>query len=96
MVAALNATGNALVNTLIGNAGNDILNGKGGTDILKGGAGNDTYLLDNVGDGVDEQGNADAIDTVKSSALVTAASPASRLSLHRHKAWSFTADAGAT
>ena len=37
--SAINATGNALVNTLIGNAAGNILDGKAGADILKGGAG---------------------------------------------------------
>ena len=91
----LNATGNALVNTLIGNAGNNILDGKGGADILKGGAGNDTYILDNLGDGVDEQGNADANDTVKSSALIAAGIAGIENYLYTGaKAWTFTADAG--
>ena len=61
-VLAINATGNAQANVLIGNnsknildggAGNDILDGNGGVDTLRGGAGNDTYILDNPGDVVD-------------------------------------------
>ena len=39
---AINGTGNALKNTLIGNSGNNVLNGGRGYDILNGGAGNDT------------------------------------------------------
>jgi Ca2+-binding RTX toxin-like protein len=59
--AALNATGNALdnilignsgANSLVGNAGNDQLNGGAGNDTLTGGAGNDTYVLAR-GHGVD-------------------------------------------
>src|SRR5262249_47664571 len=46
----LNGTGNAAVNTLLGNAGNNVLDGKAAADSMKGGAGNDTYLIDNVGD----------------------------------------------
>ena len=51
---AINGTGNALKNTLIGNsgdntlsggAGNDTLNGGEGTDLLSGGVGKDTYNL---------------------------------------------------
>ena len=52
--SAINATGNALANTLIGNgnsnalnagAGNDILDGGAGADTLTGGTGNDTYQM---------------------------------------------------
>ncbi|EUB76537.1 Hemolysin-type calcium-binding region protein [Pseudomonas sp. GM41(2012)] len=42
----INATGNALNNTLIGNAGNNQLYGGLGVDILKGGTGDDLYLVD--------------------------------------------------
>jgi Ca2+-binding RTX toxin-like protein len=53
--AALNATGNALNNTLTGNsaqnvlsggAGNDTLSGGGGADVLLGGDGNDSFTFD--------------------------------------------------
>ncbi|BAQ62253.1 alkaline phosphatase [Geminocystis sp. NIES-3708] len=47
-------TGNALVNTIIGNDGNNLLDGQGGNDILTGGIGNDTYFVDNSGDVVQE------------------------------------------
>lgn len=40
--AAINATGNALANTLLGNAGNNTLNGGAGNDNLTGGEGADT------------------------------------------------------
>tara|TARA_R110000868_G_scaffold150689_1_gene374141 strand:- start:31332 stop:37586 length:6255 start_codon:yes stop_codon:yes gene_type:complete len=40
---ALNGSGNAIGNTLIGNAGINILDGRGGSDILTGGAGNDVF-----------------------------------------------------
>ncbi|WP_293932604.1 calcium-binding protein [Iodobacter sp.] len=59
--AAINGTGNALNNVLMGNAGantlngaegNDTLSGGAGVDILSGGAGNDTYILGR-GDGGD-------------------------------------------
>ena len=40
--AAINGTGNGLVNTIIGNSGANIIEGKGGADILDGGAGLDT------------------------------------------------------
>ncbi|WP_088182258.1 M10 family metallopeptidase [Sphingobium sp. Z007] len=40
--ANINATGNSLVQTLIGNSGNNILTGLAGNDVLNGGLGNDT------------------------------------------------------
>jgi Ca2+-binding RTX toxin-like protein len=61
---AINGTGNALANTIIGNDGNNILDGKGGADTMAGGLGNDTYVVDNAGDTVIEQQNA-GTDLVK-------------------------------
>ena len=58
---AIDGTGNALANTMVGNdatntlsgaAGNDTLRGNGGDDVLNGGAGRDTYEFA-VGDGRD-------------------------------------------
>jgi Ca2+-binding RTX toxin-like protein len=49
--------------TLTGGAGNDTLDGGVGADSMLGGLGNDTYIVDNVGDTVDETGG-DGIDTV--------------------------------
>ena len=40
---AINATGNALANTLVGNSGNNILTGGTGADMLTGGLGADTF-----------------------------------------------------
>ena len=56
--------GTAGDNVLIGLAGNDTLNGGAGADTLLGGTGHDTYVVDNVGDVVDETGG-DGIDTVQ-------------------------------
>lgn len=50
----LNATGNALLNTLTGNSGNNVLNGGAGADTMLGGGGDDTYMMDNAGDIVSE------------------------------------------
>jgi Ca2+-binding RTX toxin-like protein len=72
--AALNATGNAIANTLVGNlgannltaaAGDDTLDGGAGIDTLVGGAGNDSYVVDAAGDVVVENAN-EGIDTVQS------------------------------
>ncbi len=64
--AALNATGDLVVNTITGNSGINILDdgGYGGStfagDTLIGGAGNDTYHVNNTNDIVDEQHNSGA------------------------------------
>ncbi|WP_438299755.1 M10 family metallopeptidase C-terminal domain-containing protein [Pseudomonas sp. NMS19W] len=59
--------GNALNNTLTGNSGDNTLNGGAGADIMIGGAGNDSYVVDNIGDVVIEQGPlASEIDSVYS------------------------------
>jgi Ca2+-binding RTX toxin-like protein len=64
----LNATGNALNNRITGNAEANIIDGGSGVDTLTGGAGGDTYLVDNVGDVINEASTvADEIDTVVSS-----------------------------
>lgn len=75
--AAINGTGNALDNVLVGNgasntldggSGADILSGGGGADVLIGGFGGDTYLF-SVGDGHDVVKEAlmtyGEIDTIK-------------------------------
>ena len=52
---AINGTGNAIDNLLVGNSGNNTLNGAGGNDILQGGAGTDT-LTDTVGNNLFDGG----------------------------------------
>ena len=68
--AAINGTGNALDNVMIGNGAANSLNGLAGADTMIGGDGNDIYTVDNFGDVVIET-NADAatggIDRVSSS-----------------------------
>ena len=53
---AINLTGNAIGNHLIGNDGPNILNGGGGIDHMTGNGGNDIYRIDNASDWVTEEG----------------------------------------
>jgi serralysin len=62
----VDATGNALANSLVGNVANNVLDGKSGADTMSGGKGNDTYVLDNAGDVVIEAAGG-GTDLVKSS-----------------------------
>ncbi|HET7714988.1 MAG TPA: calcium-binding protein [Bauldia sp.] len=64
----LNGTGNGLANTITGNADANTLDGAAGGDTMRGLAGNDTYVVDNIGDVVDESaGGSAGTDTVFSS-----------------------------
>jgi VCBS repeat-containing protein len=65
--ANINGTGNTSDNVMTGNSGNnvldsgtgnDILDGGAGADTMKGAAGDDVYVVDNVGDVVDESTTA--------------------------------------
>ena len=58
--------GNGGNDALIGGLGNDTLDGGYGADTMTGGAGSDTYIVDNVGDIVNEN-PGEGIDTVQSS-----------------------------
>ncbi|MBN3781602.1 calcium-binding protein [Burkholderia sp. Ac-20345] len=62
---AINGTGNALDNRIVGNSADNILDGVTGADTMIGGKGNDTYYVDNVGDRVVELAD-EGIDTVQS------------------------------
>jgi len=65
---AINGTGNALNNHILGNNAANIINGGGGADVMEGGNGSDTYYVDNPGDVVKETNAASAggVDTVRS------------------------------
>ncbi|TRU30603.1 MAG: hypothetical protein EWV78_22725, partial [Microcystis aeruginosa Ma_MB_F_20061100_S20D] len=58
------------VDLLVGGKGNDRLNGGSGTDFLYGGLGNDSYVVDNIGDVVSEDGNS-GIDIIETSVSLT-------------------------
>ena len=65
---AINGTGNELKNTLVGNSAGNRLDGSFGADLMKGMGGNDSYVVDNVGDVVNEiDPGSNGIDTVYAS-----------------------------
>jgi Ca2+-binding RTX toxin-like protein len=99
--AAVNGSGNAFNNVLLGNSGvntltgfdgNDTLNGGAGADRLIGGKGDDTYVVDNVGDLITE--NADeGFDTVESSATFILSANLEKLTLTGSQALNGTGNA---
>lgn len=65
---AIDGTGNAQANIIIGNGAANVIDGGAGADIMRGGAGADTYVVDNIGDRVIEGVDYDlSIDTVRES-----------------------------
>ena len=76
----ITGTGNTLANVLIGNAGANVLTGGTGNDTMSGGLGNDTYVVDVVGDVVNENAN-EGIDLVQSAVNWTLGASVENLTL---------------
>jgi Ca2+-binding RTX toxin-like protein len=74
--------GNTGADLLIGGLDDDWLDGGIGNDVMKGGTGNDSYVIGSLGDVIDEEGNSDTDDLVRSTISVNLALFASGLIEH--------------
>jgi len=78
--AAIDATGNALNNQLVGNDAANVLNGAAGADTMSGGSGDDVYYIDSLADRVMET-VAGGYDTVRTMVSLTVPDNVERIEL---------------
>jgi Ca2+-binding RTX toxin-like protein len=69
--AAINLTGNEFVNDIHGNRGDNVIDGGGGADFMSGGRGNDTYVVDDPGDWLFENGEVYSTPEIESEGFDT-------------------------
>ena len=69
--APINLTGNEFNNFIFGSYGDNIIDGGGGADHMSGRQGNDTYIVDNVGDSLFENGEIYSTPEIESEGFDT-------------------------